>query len=243
MPGNWVDVQRIKRSDLLDELSARFVIAPDPIASPLLTLLASSPRVSNFVLYRGLRDTSQYIYETTTARPYARFASRFERLQSADQVVQRMASERLRGQAFVLDPTGALPLSAADMTAPSPARASQVRLVTREPGRLRLRANCASPQLLVLSELFHPGWQASVDGRPATPLQVNLAIVGIWLEAGDHEVAVRFTPLHFARSCELSAFAWLALLGLCGWVVAAAIRSRGVRRRLANPRELTGRAA
>ena len=73
--------------------------------------------------------------------------------------------------------------------------------------------------------------RVAVHGRwpRGDPLQVNLAIVGIWLEAGRHEVTLRYAPLHFARDCALSALAWLALFGLCGWVVAVRIRARPAR--------------
>jgi uncharacterized membrane protein YfhO len=60
--------------------------------------------------------------------------------------------------------------------------------------------------VLVVLEAYHPGWQATVDGRPAPILRANALFRGVPLAAGHHRVEMVFRP----RSAT-----WGALLSLC----------------------------
>jgi hypothetical protein len=48
------------------------------------------------------------------------------------------------------------------------------------------------PGLVVLSASFDPGWQVTVDGRPATPVMVAPALVAVWVAPGAHRVVFRY---------------------------------------------------
>ena len=48
--------------------------------------------------------------------------------------------------------------------------------------------------MLVLSELFYPGWQASVNGRRARIYEVDGALRGIVINAGDNQVVLDYAP-------------------------------------------------
>ena len=43
-------------------------------------------------------------------------------------------------------------------------------ITTERPGRLEIATDTATQQLLVVSERYHPGWQATIDGEPAAVL-------------------------------------------------------------------------
>jgi len=62
------------------------------------------------------------------------------------------------------------------------------------PGDIRLSADAPSRQLLIVSESFHPGWKASIDGRPASPVAVYGDFLGLVVDAGRHEIAFTFAP-------------------------------------------------
>jgi len=87
-------------------------------------------------------------------------------------------------------------------------------LVAERPGRLAIRTECRTPQLLVVSESFHPGWQATLDGSPQPVLRVNGDFLGCLVAAGEHQVVLEFRP----RSLRLG---WLdsgvavGLLAVC----------------------------
>jgi len=45
-----------------------------------------------------------------------------------------------------------------------------------------------------LSELFYPGWRASVNGRPARIYEVDGALRGVVVNAGESHVALAYAP-------------------------------------------------
>jgi len=67
-------------------------------------------------------------------------------------------------------------------------------LVAERPGRLQVRVDCPERQLLVVSESYHPGWRAEVDGHPRAVLRANGDFLGCVVGAGEHEVVLEFRP-------------------------------------------------
>jgi hypothetical protein len=92
-----------------------------------------------------------------------------------------------------------------------------------------IRAHADAPSLLVLADVFYPGWHADVDGREVPIIRASLVARGVVLGAGDHVVTFRYVPRSFAFGAGVSFVAWGAVLAL-GAVVAlrrlAALRAR-----------------
>jgi uncharacterized membrane protein YfhO len=67
---------------------------------------------------------------------------------------------------------------------------------------------------IVISEVFWHGWHA-YEGDQRIPLRdANHAFIGLFLEAGHHEVELSYTPLSFYWGAGIS-FATIA--GMIGW--------------------------
>jgi uncharacterized membrane protein YfhO len=60
-----------------------------------------------------------------------------------------------------------------------------------------LRASTNKPGYLVMSEIFYPGWKATVDGEKATILPGNFLFRVIPLNEGEHEVHLFFISWPF----------------------------------------------
>jgi hypothetical protein len=60
------------------------------------------------------------------------------------------------------------------------------------PGRLDLEVSSSEDSLLVVSQPFHPGWQAEVEGKPAHVLRANYLLQGIPIQAGKQRVELRY---------------------------------------------------
>ncbi|MBN2548594.1 MAG: YfhO family protein [Anaerolineales bacterium] len=58
----------------------------------------------------------------------------------------------------------------------------------------RIEVAAAGPGLLVLSEIFYPGWQALLDGRRTDIQAVKGILRGVVLPEGDHQVVFAFHP-------------------------------------------------
>jgi uncharacterized membrane protein YfhO len=84
----------------------------------------------------------------------------------------------------------------------------QIEVVRYSPNQVRLIVHTDTPALLVLSDVYYPGWQGYVDGAKVPIYRTDATFRGIEVPAGSHEVEMRFFP----RS--LSVGLGLALVGL-----------------------------
>lgn len=80
------------------------------------------------------------------------------------------------------------------------------------PGRIRVKTEAATKQLLVVAESYHSGWEASVDGRPRKVLRVYGGFMGCVVDAGRHKVEFRFLPKSFLWGRVISIGALFTLL-------------------------------
>lgn len=62
---------------------------------------------------------------------------------------------------------------------------------------IRIQASTNQPAYLVVSEIFYPGWQATVDGKKVGILRGNYLFRVMPLEKGDHEVHLYFVSWPF----------------------------------------------
>ena len=99
---------------------------------------------------------------------------------------------------------------------PSAAEAAP-EIVRYEPERIDLKVQAAAPALLVLSDLFYPGWEATVDGRPAEILKANYLMRAVAIPQGAHEVRFLYRPASFRAGVAASAAGCLAVALLISW--------------------------
>lgn len=88
------------------------------------------------------------------------------------------------------------------------------RLAEDRPERVVAELTSDSAGLLVLADLFYPGWTAEVDGRPSEILRADGVFRAVALTAGSHRVAFRYQPLSVKIGAALSAAALVAILAL-----------------------------
>lgn len=84
-----------------------------------------------------------------------------------------------------------------------------VQLVEYQPNLIRLTAR--GPGLLVLSELYYPGWKVSIDNIPANLVIVMDLFRGVYLPEGEHSVIFTYFPGLFYLGLVLCGMACLGL--------------------------------
>jgi uncharacterized membrane protein YfhO len=99
--------------------------------------------------------------------------------------------------------------------------AGSARVVETQPERVEVEATARRAGMLVLSDVYYPGWQATVDGRPAKIERVQYLLRAVLVGRGRHHVTFAYRPATFRVGLLISL---LALLGL------AAVALRAFRR-------------
>jgi len=99
---------------------------------------------------------------------------------------------------------------------PATGDAEPVTVVERTPTQIRLRASLSSPGLLVLSQAIYPGWEAIVNGEPASLLEVDGLLPAVALSAGDADVTFRYRPAAFYVGLAVSVMTLLIGLAIAG---------------------------
>lgn len=69
-----------------------------------------------------------------------------------------------------------------------------VTLTSYKPNELRYTATSDKGGVIVFSEIYYPGWTATIDGKEAEVGRVNYVLRAVKVPAGKHEVVMEFRP-------------------------------------------------
>jgi hypothetical protein len=93
---------------------------------------------------------------------------------------------------------------------------SETVTVTRyEPTRVELDAVLEQPGMVVLSDSYYPGWELTIDGKPAPVYRANRMMRGAAVESGRHKLVYTFNSRSFliGRVVSCAGLVGLVLLG------------------------------
>ena len=93
----------------------------------------------------------------------------------------------------------------------SAAAPESVQFQSYEADRLALAVHAESRGLLVLSEIYAPGWHATVNGQPAQIREVDGALRGIVVGSGDNKITLRYLPASVLAGALLTACAFVGI--------------------------------
>ena len=108
---------------------------------------------------------------------------------------------------------------AADLEPVSQGAAEEVTFRAYEADRMVMDVHAGGRGLMVLSEVFYPGWHARVNGSPARIYKVDGALRGIVVPGGDSRVVMEYAPASLLVGGILTGLAFCAgilVVGL-GW--------------------------
>ncbi|MBW2294226.1 MAG: hypothetical protein JRG94_18220 [Deltaproteobacteria bacterium] len=210
----WTDVNRIARLDLLDALNVKYVLTTRKIAAPppQLVLVKELLDEPAFVFYQGMTTTPIYIYENQSVLPRSYFATELTPARDAQHALELALGLDLRETTIVEGPdTTPVQLDVGENAA--------LRFVERKSDHYLLETHNQARGFAVVGEIWHPGWRATLDAEPITLQRTNIAQMGAWIPAGEHQLRLQFRPLYWsiakllsmAGTAGLIAVAWLAL--------------------------------
>ena len=89
--------------------------------------------------------------------------------------------------------------------------------------QLRIETSASTATVLVVSEIFYPGWKATIDGNPATILSTDYLLRGVALPAGNHVVEMRYTAPQARNGAIITTISLL----ICAMLTARALLVQG----------------
>jgi hypothetical protein len=172
------------RSVLEDLFGVRFIATGVPIEQVDSAL---KPGDLKFIA----RTEDAYVYENTRALPRVMLAADWRK---AD------FGEMLRAGGWPdVDPRRTVLLEEAPVgftpgSKPAGATGGSARILYYRNTEIEIAADAPAGGILVLNDVWHPWWRASVDGKPAKILQANVLFRAVVVPPGRHLVRFNFHP-------------------------------------------------
>lgn len=86
-----------------------------------------------------------------------------------------------------------------------------VTLTSYKPNHLTYDVKSSTGGIVVFSEVYYPGWTATIDGNPAEVGRVDYVLRGIQMPAGSHKVEMMFYPKSVDNTETVAYIAYLLL--------------------------------
>ena len=167
---------------VLDRPLARL---PRHVPRPRVTPVHSA---DGMYVYR-LRDPAARAYLATTIRPVASD----DAIAASDIPEFDMAREALIDEASMSLVGGAYAQGAGETAS------SRVNITRYGLNRVEIDVESDRAGVLVLHDLYYPGWTVKVDGETRPVLRANLLFRGVEVGAGRHSIVFEFAPLTLAN--------------------------------------------
>ena len=219
--GLWLWTVDLTRPEIVQSVSVTWQ-GSEPIALRSLSLIDRRTGANESVVvspaYRLDFVGDVKIYEDRDVLPRAFLATGLDVVPNSDAVVAELSSPSWNAQETAVAAAQDVPPSTAFRASDDP---GQARIVDDEPERVAVATNATGQRVLVLTDSFYPGWQATVDGVVQPILPVNTLFRGVILGPGTHQVVFSYQPRSWALGLALSA------VGICMFVAALVVPRRG----------------
>jgi hypothetical protein len=206
--------QAIYRQAMDKKFTSYFIYDPQPVLLMLnlryVVVFPSQPKMQIEGLRTVYQDRQIRIDELPDSWPRAWLVHRYGVVSNRKELLDALPSLNYEKAAFLEEEPGCA------VEEPSAAEAAP-EIVRYEPARIDIKVQAGAPALLVLSDLFYPGWEATVDGRPAEVLQANYVMRAVAVPTGAHEVRFLYRPASFRAGLAASAAGCLAVALLISW--------------------------
>ncbi|MBN9062916.1 MAG: hypothetical protein BGP06_07305 [Rhizobiales bacterium 65-9] len=196
---------------LANLLGLRYVVSSVPIET-----VDTHFRPGDLTFIKRTRDG--YIYENPRARPRVMFASDW-RLADFDSIATTGRWPDFDPGRTVLlerDPATVHPYIPAPASSPHVASAdwnefasvmfpeqpapAQIAISRYENTEIEIAVKAEQPGFVILNDVWHPWWTATIDGEPAPILKANVLFRAVQTPAGDHVVKFSFHPVEGAMA-------------------------------------------
>ena len=103
---------------------------------------------------------------------------------------------------------------------------SMVTIKTYEPNQLTYDVNSGKGGVVVFSEIYYPGWTATIDGEPAELGRVDYILRALSVKPGKHDVVLSFFPKSVDTTETIAYLAYVILILVLAGAAFMAYRRR-----------------
>lgn len=160
--------------------------------------------------YRVQYLADMKIYQNRDVLPRAFLSRGIEVVPRLSAAVDTMRGSGWDPQSIAVAVAGDVPSNLA-FAASGPA--GTTTMVEQKPERVVVDSQATGQRVLVLTDAYYPGWQATIDGVTAPIYEVNVMFRGVVVPAGRHQVVFSYSPLSW-RIGLIGSAAGIATLGL-----------------------------
>ena len=198
----WTDVTQVARWDLADALNVKYLVAPIPLPLPAnrFDLVAEFHNQPVFVFYNGMQWVDVFVYRNKNVFPRVNWAHKVVHTRSEDETLAIIQRNDLH-DISVVQATEAVETEE-QLSRGSPD--DRVVVLHSADGRLAVETENRAHRFLVISEIWHPGWTATLDDRNLPLFRTNLALMGAWIPPGKHRLALEFRPRQWRTGMAIS---------------------------------------
>ncbi|WP_204217265.1 hypothetical protein [Microvirga pudoricolor] len=159
---------------------------------PIQKLPRHFPRLSGAEPLYG--SGQMWVYRLNSESPRVYVAQKVTPVDSEAALDQQELPEFDRASEVLVDTDSMKALGGTYAEAPVEKAASKARIVKFERNALTIEVETDQPGVLVLHDIFYPGWEATVDGVRRPILRANLLFRGVEVGKGRHVVQFDFRP-------------------------------------------------
>jgi hypothetical protein len=151
-----------------------------------------------------------YIYENKEVLPRA-FVVYSSRIMTDEETEAEIRSDTFDPREFVI-------LAQGRQLNGNDASIKSANITEYGANRLRIKVENKKPGYLVISDTYYPGWKAFVDGREETIERAYYSLRAVYLDAGEHEIVMKYEPISYVLGKRLSLgsllilFVWACIL-------------------------------
>ncbi|MBV9851292.1 MAG: hypothetical protein JO250_16605 [Armatimonadetes bacterium] len=207
--------QRARAAAWAGALGVR-AVATDRVRAPEATLPGLTPRLSDPSLppLRGHEPGRVFLSRNARWQPRARLMTDFVAVGGQKAGLARVMDALQHPGKRALDLARTVVVAGPIPFDPTPAPPSGATITEDTPDRVAVAADSPRPALLVLADTLHPGWRATVDGRPAPVLSADGCLRAVALpQPGAHRVVFLYRPTLFLLGLYVTLLTLSASLG------------------------------
>ncbi len=220
-PVLWTDYSGVSKPEMLRALNVRYIAGnwSFPFERIGYEKVADYKQVPVFVFYEGIRKLPVKVWRLLSPLGPAYFADRVEPVADETRSLDAIATTTSVLMAHVLG----LDRDVAELDCAGGTVEPTRRGLNEYEYALESRGN----NFLILSQIWYPGWRATLDGQEVRLYRANHALIGCFVPPGAHRLALEMTSPPLRLGIALAGAALAVLIVIFVRTPPFALRRRG----------------